>query len=689
MAGLLPIALLAAATSPTVSPQPPADTVDCAAELTVDRDMPDRRIVDPEDLLGLIDIGPNAEVEDGPLFAVSPDGNTMGIAVRRAIVSSNSYCSGLYLVSRDGHAQLIDSAPDAIVWRFPNLLGKANFPTGFAKIITPRWTADGTHLAYLKSIAGRSQVWIMNANGSSGHAATASDRDILDFRLSADGATLTFKVDDPGPQQRALDIESRSGIHYDERYSPLASRQPFLRGPLPAAFHSVDLASGRSRSATAVEIDAFQARTGSQTAPVATIEIKDGAEPRIVALGVQPIPCPHAACRNVVGTPWMSGGKHIRYLRREGWGKSETAIYEWTVGGPRPRRLYTTNDLLVDCRDLGADIVCVSEGSVQPRRLVRIDARTGQLTTLFDPNPGFSLLKLGSVRRLHWRNRLGVECFGDLVLPVDYKAGEKYPLLVVQYSSRGFLRGGTGDEFPIQAFAGRGYAVLSVQRPIFPLPESGLTSEERERLALADFQERWHILFTIEDKVRDLIAEGLVDPARVGISGLSEGSTTVQFAAVHSPMFAAGSASGCCWEPSQAWLLGPGIQKLYSTIGWPGVTGDHDQFWSQISLARNASRIRMPLLLQAPDDEFRASLESFTALREAHHPVDLYIFPNEHHVKWEPVHRLSIYQRNLDWFGFWLKDEAPSLAPDHRDEDNRWSALKRQWKSSAKRVAPQ
>jgi len=57
-----------------------------------------------------------------------------------------------------------------------------------------------------------------------------------------------------------------------------------------------------------------------------------------------------------------------------------------------------------------------------------------------------------------------------------------------------------------------------------------------------------------------------------------------------------------------------------------------------------------PLLMQAPDDEYQAGLESFTALREAGKPVDLFVFPDEHHVKWQPAHRLAVYRRNLAWF---------------------------------------
>src|SRR3546814_21084172 len=78
----------------------------------------------------------------------------------------------------------------------------------------------------------------------------------------------------------------------------------------------------------------------------------------------------------------------------------------------------------------------------------------------------------------------GTETFGDLVYPVNYDRRKKYPLIVVQYISRGFLSGGVGDEFTIKVFANRGYAVLSIQRPnIIALHlESHLAAELERRL---------------------------------------------------------------------------------------------------------------------------------------------------------------------------------------------------------------
>ena len=63
----------------------------------------------------------------------------------------------------------------------------------------------------------------------------------------------------------------------------------------------------------------------------------------------------------------------------------------------------------------------------------------------------------------------------------------------------------------------------------------------------------------------------------------------------------------------------------------------------------------MPLLMQQSDDEFRAAIASYTAMKQAGQPVSLFVFPGEHHVKWQPSHRLAAYERNLRWFDYWLK----------------------------------
>jgi len=347
---------------------------------------------------------------------------------------------------------------------------------------------------------------------------------------------------------------------------------------------------------------------------------------------------------------WTTDGRAVRYMRREGWGREATAIYTWSPGST-PRRLYLTNDLLVECQPASDDLICLHESATTPKRLIRLDPASGRTTILFDPNPQYSRLTLGRAERLHWKTAFGVEAFGDLVFPVGYRPGTRYPLIVVQYITRQFLRGGVGDEFPIQSFANNGYAVLSLQNPKSPDCCGDAKSwRDVDKADLVDFRQRRNILSSTETAVRLLIDRGIVDADHVGITGLSDGTSSVQFAALNSRMFAAGAVSSCCWEKSQGAILGAAIARAYEDIGWPTLNEDAPDFWSRISIAQNPQRVAFPLLMQAPDDEYQAGLESFTALREAGKPVDLFVFPDEHHVKWQPAHRLAVYRRNLAWF---------------------------------------
>jgi hypothetical protein len=137
---------------------------------------------------------------------------------------------------------------------------------------------------------------------------------------------------------------------------------------------------------------------------------------------------------------------------------------------------------------------------------------------------------------------------------------------------------------------------------------------------------------------------------------MSYGGSIAQFELVNSRRFAAAALSTCCEEESNASMLaGPGFYKTVHKMGYPGLTDDGSKFWADMSFRLNAKRVSTPILLQVPDQELLATTEGVMALQEVGQPVDMYVYPNETHVKWQPVHRLSVYRRNLQWFDFWLK----------------------------------
>ncbi len=642
-----------------------------------------KRTLTAGDLVRLRDIGPTGD--DNPpshIMAISPDGKWLAFQLRQADPDANRYCLAMIIQPLDNResARFVDTGGDFA-------LAPDGVPTvpvtaiGIAAVVTPRWSPDSTWFAFLKRVDGVNQVWRAALVAGQSRAVTPKNLNVEDFRVVGAGrivVRLTGVAATPND-------ESLVGYHYDERFVPMRSSIPIVPKAV-ARYVSFDVATGVQRDADSAEVALFEPRgtsddslfgqrcnfsrsaRGSGLLSPTQIDMR--------CRGAPTISCRAEACENSYGPVWTAG-KDVRFLRREGWARMTSAIYQWTPGTDRLQRLYATDDVLADCQPARSDeLICLRETSLRPRHLVAIDLTRGHVREILNPNPEFEHLALGGVERIKLKSSFGIPAFADVVLPTDYRPGQRYPLVVVQYQTRGFLRGGIGDEFPIQLFANNGFAVLSIQRPA---PAGGVEDAtdaiDIDRRNLVGFADRRNVLSVIETGVDTLIARGIVDPVSVGITGLSDGSSTVQFASLNSSKFAAGIVSGCCWEPAQDAWVGPAFAKRFDAIGWPNLIANAPSFWARMSLIANAEHVRFPLLFQAADDEFRAAVESVTALREAGKPADLFVFPDEYHIKWQPAHRLAVYERDLDWFMFWLRDLEPS-DPRRRAEVKRWMMMK-------------
>ena len=647
-----------------------------------------------EDLVRLRDIGPaDAESFAAPLFTISPDGRRVAFQLRQADPERNGYCLAMIMLDLAPGARpaVIDQGGELVLLAIDNG-GTADFPTGIPAVITPRWSPDGRWIAFLKRIGGRTQVWRAATDGSGSVRLTNAPVDVVDFRIGGDGSSIIFATR-PGVAQAKEEIqrEGLSGYHFDARWAPVDANHP-LAAPSARAVQVLDFASGRVDDATPSQRTLLGGEgqlipvagapgVGSPAARtwIAATSLTGGAQPGSLHARTAEgsvTTCARAACEGAT-QPWvMDDGQRVRFFRREGWAGASTAIYEWQLSTGSVRRLYVTDDVLASCTPIGETLLCLRDSSAEPRRLELLNPSTGARQLLFDPNPEFGRLTLGKVTRLHWRNSLGIEAVGDLVLPVGYRAGKRYPMIVVQYQTRGFLRGGTGDEYPIQAFADRGYAVLSVQRPMpVAIIRGARTFHEGDRLNLAGFADQKSVFSSLETGVRAALARGVADPKRLGITGLSNGSTTAVWGLLHSSLFSAAALSSCCFDTDLAMWVGPATAKEYREDGYPGLLGRNSPFWRDIALSTNARRIRTPILLQLADYEDMNALESYTALREAGAPIDMFVFPGEYHNKWQPAHRLATYRRALDWFDYWLRG-IRSAAPERRTELRAWDALR-------------
>jgi len=692
---MVSVALLLAAASIPASPDAvmPAQAAACADIVPSPSRDARARPLQPQDLVRLRDIGPvESTSTDARLFTVSPDGGRVAFQLRRADPKSNGYCHAMVVLElRPGaRPRIVDTGGEFLSFRFDNR-GKAGFPTGIARPITPRWSRDGKWIYFLKRLQGRTQVWRATPDGDMAEQVTEGASEVEDFRLTADGRALIYAT------SAALDAateafvrEGRSGFHFDARFAPSSGFRPFPAAPLPRTVEVRDLESGAVRPATAAEAALLPAsptlevgwsealaadgRRAILQVPAATFFPSRG---RLVVDGPDGhrATCMQSACADA-SRPWWTTAGDVRFFRREGWANASTAIYQWTPGPSAPRRLLVTEDVLADCAPDGDTLLCLRESSLEPRRLERLDPVSGRRALVFDPNPEFRDLRLGRAERLQFRNASGQETIADLVLPAGFRPGTRYPLIAVQYDTRGFLRGGTGDDYPIQAFANRGYAVLSVSRPSMAGIRSGSANVVAvERGNLAGFSHQRGALSSIETGARLAVERGIADPARIGLTGMSDGATIASWGILHSKLFSAMAMSQCCFDESFLSRVGPQGARHFEAVGYPRMTEPADAFWNAVSLVRNARRIAVPILLQLSDDEAMSALPTFTALREVDGAIDMFVFPDERHVKWQPAHRLAMYRRSLDWFDFWLRDRRSS-APDRHEEISRWAKMR-------------
>ncbi|WP_334185943.1 Atxe2 family lasso peptide isopeptidase [Novosphingobium sp.] len=661
------------------------------------------------DLARIRDVG-DTEVISNPQspYALSPDGRSIAFVIARGDPRTNAYCSALVVMPRRGGGapRIIDRG--GAIPRLAAVFRDLYIVTGFPDTIVPAWSPDGTSIAYRKEVDGIVQLVSAKADGSGSRVLTHEGSNVENFTWLPDSGALAYFTR-PGRDaaKQRIAREARTGWLYDKSILPMQSwePQPWAKDLARAAF-VVELTGPKVRPATPEEERvinpppaagspyelAVRATNGASawTAPVNDLPY---AKRRVWARlpGGRDIACKAEGCAGKIGRLfWQQDGKSVVFLAREGWNSEEFVLYRWVPSSNRLTTILRTNDALTGCIFAGDELLCGRENAATPRRIMGVDLASGRSRLVFDPNPEFADLNLGKVTRLKVTSDRGYPAWADLVLPPDYDGKSKLPLVVVQYRSTGFLRGGIGDDYPIYPMAAKGLAVLSFDRP----PSAGSqdpsvrTFEQGRAADWNGWADRRNTLSAIEAGIDAAVATGTIDPGRIGISGLSDGASTIEFALINSRRFKAAAMSTCCDDLLTQTVLGGfawGAEILRRGVP-PSVDNDRE-YWKPISLSVNARKIDTPILMQVADREASLGLPAIGALTEAGKPLEVYVFPDEYHNKWQPAHRLAVYDRAIDWFNFWLRDhEDPE--PGKREQYARWQELARKASKGGSPISP-
>jgi dipeptidyl aminopeptidase/acylaminoacyl peptidase len=289
---------------------------------------------------------------------------------------------------------------------------------------------------------------------------------------------------------------------------------------------------------------------------------------------------------------------------------------------------------------------------------------TGAPRRLTDSNPNLKNLPLAQQEIVTYAARDGLRVEGLLIRPLGERRGERYPLiLVVHGGPEAHYRNGwlTGYSNPGQLGASRGYAVF------YP-NYRGSTGRGVAFSKMGQGDPAGKEFDDLVDGVDHLIATGLVDGKRVGITGGSYGGyATAWGSTYYSERFAAGvmfvgiSSLISKWGTTDI----PEEEYLVHALQYPW---DNWQFHLERSPIFYADRSRTPLLILVGEQDTRVhpgqSMELYRHLRaRGKAPVRLVMYPDEAHGNRRAAARLDYTVRMMQWFDHYLKGAGGAPPP--------------------------
>lgn len=635
-----------------------------------------RRPASVEDLMALNDAG-GAYSE----LAVSVDGAFAAFIEQRKRLESDDYENVVVLVDiATGASREIGDAGPFL------LRSDGGRHAGIGALRQPQFSGDGRFVYFLRSADGAVEIWEASTESGIARAIVQADGDIRRFRVV--GATIVFETS-TSRATLALDRQSqaRSGFAISDTFTPSYSLTPLPAVDRDVATWTQDLTTGARRG-----IDRRDAAFYARDEYPLVHPLDAASEVDQPALGVFDDDggrCTDEVCTGALIRAWRIDGAtgQVLFQRSEGHARRTVAFYAWTPSSNSVRLVWRGDARVEGCAPTQQTLICLQDDVFEPKRLISIHLEDGVQRVLYDPNPQWRAVQRPRVERFDFTDGEGNESFAHLVYPLHWRRGRSYPLVIVQYRSRGFLYGGVGDETPILPLSARGYFVLSFDRPEFRSRSARMTLSALQREIELTGIERRAKREALDHFIEEAVARG-AERRLMAITGLSDGAETAYAMLMDEPdVFAAAIISTPPTDPL-AWVLqspsfrARSFERLGLSDPWEGSPEPWRSWWNANSPALHARRISTPILFNLADAEVLRSFHLLTRLREFGRPYDAYLYPNAYHLKWRPQQIYAAQRRTIDWLDFWLRGVEHN-DPTEPDRLERWRALRRAQSSSA------
>ena len=167
-----------------------------------------------------------------------------------------------------------------------------------------------------------------------------------------------------------------------------------------------------------------------------------------------------------------------------------------------------------------------------------------------------------------------------------------------------------------------------------------------------------------------LVADGLADPDRLGVTGGSYGGYLTNWIVAHDQRFRAAMTCRSVSDMTMLFLTGDISGGDWAHIEFDATPWSDPAYYREISPITYADRIRTPLLIQHSEHDIRTTIGQaealFTVLRSLRRPVRLMRVPEETHDltrSGTPFRRVENLEVVVDWFRHFLVDGKRGLPP--------------------------
>jgi dipeptidyl aminopeptidase/acylaminoacyl peptidase len=615
---------------------------------------------------------------------ISPDGRYVAYTVRETNWDDNAYETELWIADTSSGAN----------YQLTNAKKSSQ---------SPAWSPDGTELAFVSDRTDKRQIYVINPRAGEAEAVTSLDEGVASLAWSPDGKSLAYTATD-GKSPEVKDREKKFGefqiVEQDHRMTHLFILDLKTRATRPLTKGAFTVGSFQwSPDGASIAFDHRDNATpgSSSSADISIVTVADGTIRKLVTTPDVPDSSP----------VWSPDGMRIAFetsTARPFYSYLNRVIATVPAAGGAPTVLTSAFDEdpnIVAWKPTG---LFFSASDRTFSHLYKLDVATKAIAKITPAAPavnsGFSMTKDGAayayqrsdaatmgeiivggagapkkltdsnaqtagwvtstLEVVSWKSQDGAVIEGVLHKPVGFDATRRYPLLVVIHGGpTGTSRAVpfTSTIYPIDVWVPRGVLVLEPNYRGSAGYGEKFRSLNVRNLGVGD---AWDVISGIDS----LIAKGMVDPARVGAMGWSQGGYISAFLTTHDAARFKAISVGAGISDWMTYYVNTDIHQ-FTRHYLKATPWDDPEIYAKTSPITYIKQAKTPTLIQHGATDQRVPLpnafELYQGLLDNKVPAKLIVyqgFGGIGHGPSKPKSHRATMEHNLEWFDQYMFQTA-------------------------------